>query len=154
MADFLRFEAFNFLGLPLDASLVSIKEAYHRLIRLNHPDKVGKDADKIAAATEKFIKINSAYKTLLNPQPQQPRSQPQQPRPQPQQPPQYQHPSKGWNSPPVRPPPQESWSLPQQMPRKRKFAQETQVVEIDGVPLSIEELNMIRKHRAKKQKRF
>ncbi|ERN13386.1 hypothetical protein AMTRI_Chr09g41660 [Amborella trichopoda] len=53
---------YEVLSLPSGASTAEIKAAYRRLVRLCHPD-VAKDT-----STDAFIRINSAYTTLSDPQ--------------------------------------------------------------------------------------
>jgi DnaJ-class molecular chaperone len=52
---------YKILELSPDASEDSVKKAYKRLARINHPDKGGSE--------EKFIKINEAYQKIQNSNP-------------------------------------------------------------------------------------
>lgn len=54
---------YDILGVPRSASEDLIKRKYRELVRLHHPD-VAQDK---AAATSKFIEIQEAYQTLINP---------------------------------------------------------------------------------------
>lgn len=54
---------YEILGINKNADLNTIKESYKKLIKKYHPDK-NPDID----ASEKFIKINTAYNNLLNKQ--------------------------------------------------------------------------------------
>lgn len=47
------------LGLPRDATLAEIKQAYRRLAKANHPDTAGE------AAIPRFLEIQTAYETLV-----------------------------------------------------------------------------------------
>ena len=49
-------ESCKLLNIDINFNEATLKEAYHKLVLLNHPDKGGK--------TENFIKINEAYKFL------------------------------------------------------------------------------------------
>jgi DnaJ like chaperone protein len=55
------------LGVASDASLATIREAYHRLVRESHPDRViaqGLPPECIALATARLARINAAYDRL------------------------------------------------------------------------------------------
>jgi len=47
------------LGLPRDATLAEIKQAYRRLAKANHPDTAGE------SAIPRFLEIQTAYETLV-----------------------------------------------------------------------------------------
>jgi len=51
------------LGVPVDASPITIKAAWRRLARAHHPD-LATDADAQAAATRRMAQINAAYAEL------------------------------------------------------------------------------------------
>ena len=52
---------YEILGLQINASHYDIKNAYHKLIKIYHPDK-----NKSIEAHDKFIQIHSAYEILIN----------------------------------------------------------------------------------------
>lgn len=60
---------YRLLGLPRNAALAEIKQAYRKLAALHHPDRVaaqGKEA--LAEATAKMMELNEAFKILSNPE--------------------------------------------------------------------------------------
>ena len=57
---------YDVLGIQMDATCQEIKAAYRRLARVSHPDVVG-HGEKDTSANE-FIKIHTAYATLLDPE--------------------------------------------------------------------------------------
>jgi DnaJ like chaperone protein len=62
--------AFAILGLPCNASPANIKDAYRRLAKQYHPDKVfGLGHAFAELADERFRSIKEAYETLANPTP-------------------------------------------------------------------------------------
>ncbi len=68
MADFNFKEidaARKLLGLPSEATLTEIKEAYRNKVREYHPDKC-QDEKKKGENEKKMAQINRAYKILLN----------------------------------------------------------------------------------------
>jgi hypothetical protein len=56
----------SILGLTLKATKDEIKKAYHRIIKVWHPDKFTNDNEKYLEATEKSKLINEAYHNLKN----------------------------------------------------------------------------------------
>ena len=54
-------DLYEILELKPTASNIEIKKAYHRLVKLYHPDK-----NSSITSTEKFQKIQSAYEILIN----------------------------------------------------------------------------------------
>ena len=56
-------DPYSILGVPKNASPVSIKKEYHRLARANHPDS--KPGDRLAE--NRFKEISGAYNILSNP---------------------------------------------------------------------------------------
>jgi DnaJ like chaperone protein len=60
-------DAFAILGVLPDATASTIREAYHRLVRENHPDLViaqGLPPECIALATARIARINAAYEQI------------------------------------------------------------------------------------------
>ncbi|HVZ59210.1 MAG TPA: DnaJ domain-containing protein, partial [Terriglobales bacterium] len=58
-------DCYAILGLDPGASTESIKIAYRRLARDNHPDLIAsRDAETLAAASERMAEINQAYAVL------------------------------------------------------------------------------------------
>lgn len=57
---------YNLLEIPIDASLDEIRRAYFEAAKVYHPDK-----NPSAADTEKFLKIQTAYETLIDPRKRQ-----------------------------------------------------------------------------------
>jgi DnaJ like chaperone protein len=60
-------DPFAILGVPPDAAASTIREAYHRLVRENHPDLViaqGLPPECIALATARIARINAAYEQI------------------------------------------------------------------------------------------
>ena len=57
---------YQILGVPKDASIDQVKQAYRKMAREHHPDMV-KDGDK-ATAEKRFKEINEAYQILSDPQ--------------------------------------------------------------------------------------
>ena len=53
------------LGLGPDASFEECKESYKKLLKIHHPDRFGKDSEKMKKATEKTARINAAYDRLV-----------------------------------------------------------------------------------------
>lgn len=53
------------LDLPYDATPEQVKERYRQLVRIFHPDRYRKDADRLYAEA-KLKEINEAYEALLN----------------------------------------------------------------------------------------
>lgn len=53
---------YDILGIPENASLLEIKNHYHKLARLYHPD-----ITKLENTHDNFIEINDAYRTLKDP---------------------------------------------------------------------------------------
>ena len=137
------------LGVPHGASKSELKTAYQKKAKEHHPDKCkDKNPEMQKFFNDNFCAISAAYKFLLEfapPQRQPPQESWSRP---PQPPPQYAPPPPRSAQPPRYTPPQHHRD-----DRKRKS---THVVEIDGVPLTKEELEMIRRHRAraKKHKNF
>lgn len=54
------------LGVDRGASQATIKAAWRRLARENHPDLTGKDTGSVRAATRRMAQINAAYERLRN----------------------------------------------------------------------------------------
>ena len=52
------------LGVERGASQATIKAAWRRLARENHPDLTGKDVGSVRAATRRMAQINAAYERL------------------------------------------------------------------------------------------
>lgn len=59
----------NVLGVAADASAATIKAAWRRLARENHPDLTAGDAGAARAATRRMAEINAAYEELRVPRP-------------------------------------------------------------------------------------
>ena len=60
-------DSFAILGVPPSASARTIREAYHRLVRENHPDLIiaqGLPPECIALATARVARINAAYEQI------------------------------------------------------------------------------------------
>ena len=60
-------DPFAILGVLPDAAASTIREAYHRLVRENHPDLVmaqGLPTECIALATARIARINAAYEEI------------------------------------------------------------------------------------------
>lgn len=76
-----RCAALQVLDLPFDASQAQIKQAYHLLVKVWHPDRFQTDAKLKSAAEEKLKAINAAYISLTSgePQPRRARPRPQAP---------------------------------------------------------------------------
>ena len=55
---------FQELGLQTHATEKECKEAYKKLLKIHHPDRFGKDPEKMKKATEKTSRINMAYENL------------------------------------------------------------------------------------------
>lgn len=53
---------YKVLGVDRTASTMEIKQAYHRLVKIYHPDRNPNDSD----ALEKYQEVNEAYKVLGN----------------------------------------------------------------------------------------
>ena len=51
------------LGIKNNFDSASLKQAYRKMVKINHPDLFKTPGDK-AKATQKMIKINEAYKAL------------------------------------------------------------------------------------------
>jgi hypothetical protein len=52
-------DPYRVLGLPRDATLAEVKQAYRRLAKANHPDTAGE------AAIPRFLEIQTAYEALV-----------------------------------------------------------------------------------------
>src|ERR1700694_3958496 len=52
------------LGVERGASQATIKAAWRRLARENHPDLTGKDTGSVRTATRRMAQINAAYERL------------------------------------------------------------------------------------------
>src|SRR5947209_5338820 len=63
-ADLQAKNAYQILGVPRDASLDAVKQAYRALARKHYPDAV--PAEEKAAAANLFARINLAYGVLGN----------------------------------------------------------------------------------------
>lgn len=59
---------FTVLGLPLDATTDTIKAAWRRLARENHPDVTGADNGNERQANRAMAEINAAYHELRDPE--------------------------------------------------------------------------------------
>ena len=53
----------NLLGIKNNFDSASLKQAYRKQVKINHPDLFKTPKDK-AKATQKMLKINEAYKVL------------------------------------------------------------------------------------------
>ena len=53
----------NLLGIKNNFDSASLKQAYRKMVKINHPDLFKTPGDK-AKATQKMLKINEAYKVL------------------------------------------------------------------------------------------
>lgn len=62
------YHAYKILGLKPGASLAQVKQAYHQLAKLWHPDQIFEQQEK-QQAEEKFKQINEAYNQLKYYQP-------------------------------------------------------------------------------------
>ena len=63
----IREDPFAILGVLPDATVSTIRETYHRLVRENHPDLViaqGLPPECIALATARIARINAAYEQI------------------------------------------------------------------------------------------
>jgi DnaJ-class molecular chaperone len=58
---------YEFLNIPKDASEEEIKKVFRKLVKLYHPDKQTDFYEK-KKLNKKFILLNSAYTTLINPE--------------------------------------------------------------------------------------
>jgi DnaJ like chaperone protein len=57
--------AHKILGVPLTASIIEIKTAYRKLIKVHHPDRFANESpEQIKLAHERFLKIQDAYELL------------------------------------------------------------------------------------------
>ena len=52
------------LGLSPDATAEECKDAYKKLLKVHHPDRHGKDQEKLKKATEKSARVNAAYEQI------------------------------------------------------------------------------------------
>ena len=59
---------FAVLGLPLDATLETIKVAWRRLAREHHPDVASGDKAGERRANREMAEINAAYQELRDPE--------------------------------------------------------------------------------------
>src|SRR5664280_35217 len=59
---------FTVLGLPLDATLETIKVAWRRLAREHHPDVASGDEAREKLANRTMAEINAAYQELRDPE--------------------------------------------------------------------------------------
>ena len=57
---------FRVLGLPVNASLEEVREAYKDLVKVWHPDRFANHPRLSAKAEEKLKEINNAYERLLS----------------------------------------------------------------------------------------
>ena len=62
-------QCYEILGVPPGATQEQIKQAYHDLVKVWHPDRFGSDARLQARAQEKLKEINEAYDAILSPRP-------------------------------------------------------------------------------------
>lgn len=64
LADVVKRDARDVLGVGADAGPAAIKAAWRRLARTNHPDLTGDDPAASRAATRRMAEINDAYAAL------------------------------------------------------------------------------------------
>ena len=58
-------DAFEILGLSLDATNDEIKKAYRQLVKMHHPDLFHNESEaQQKIAEERFLKIQKAYETI------------------------------------------------------------------------------------------
>jgi TPR repeat protein len=58
-------EFYRQLDVEPGADLVSIRQSYHQLVKVWHPDRFGNDKKLQAVANDKLKKINFAYESLV-----------------------------------------------------------------------------------------
>ena len=58
-------DSYSILGVPRNASIETIKDAYRELARKYHPDNYSDDDPLKSLATEKMQEINAAYEDIL-----------------------------------------------------------------------------------------
>jgi CheY-like chemotaxis protein/tetratricopeptide (TPR) repeat protein len=59
---------FEILGVPEEASEAEIREAYERLSRRTHPDRVGSSSDAVRQLAEQvFARVEAAFEVLVDP---------------------------------------------------------------------------------------
>ena len=63
MPDYELKEYKQLLGIKNNFNLVSLKTAYRKQVKANHPDLCKNEKDKVKA-TQKMLKINEAYQIL------------------------------------------------------------------------------------------
>ena len=82
--------SYEVLGIKPGTSQEEIKQVYHELVKVWHPDRFAHDARLQVRAQEKLKEINEAYEAVMSPHiftspprpgRSQPPTQPQQPRP-------------------------------------------------------------------------
>jgi curved DNA-binding protein CbpA len=64
LADVVKRDPHDVLGVPLGADPAAIKAAWRKLARRNHPDLTGDDPAASRAATRRMAEINDAYAAL------------------------------------------------------------------------------------------
>ena len=57
---------FEELGLGPDATQAECKEAYKKILKINHPDRHAGNPENMKKATEKTARVNAAYDRLVN----------------------------------------------------------------------------------------
>jgi len=57
--------AYKVLGVPIGSTIIEIKSAYRKMVKVHHPDRFANESqDQIKLAHERFCKIQDAYELL------------------------------------------------------------------------------------------